>query len=109
LSSAYTASGPFLLLTLPSQQVGWAGTRSWEGTQLGQLIPTEKRDIPYHMTSCSEKNPGGWRLAGAAIAQGLAGHQSVGREQLCHLFFLGFTFLFLFWLLFFLHFFKISF
>jgi len=24
---------------------------SWEGTELGQLIQTGQRDIPYHMTS----------------------------------------------------------
>ena len=49
LSSAYTASRPFLLLTPPHQGVGWGCTRSWEGTQLGQLTPTDQRDIPYHM------------------------------------------------------------
>ena len=52
LSSAYTASRPFLLLTPPHQRVGWGCTRSWEGTQLGQLTPTDKRGIPCHMTSC---------------------------------------------------------
>jgi len=31
LSSAYTESRPFLLLTLPHQQEGWGWTRSWEG------------------------------------------------------------------------------
>ena len=52
LSSAYTESRPFLLLTPPHQRVGWGGTRSWKGTQLGQLTPTDQRAIPYHMVSC---------------------------------------------------------
>lgn len=34
------------------------------------------------MTSNSAVKLGGWRLAGAVIAQGLAGHQSVGGKQL---------------------------
>ena len=50
LSSAYTESRPFLLLTPPHQRGGWGCTRSWEGTQRGQLTPTDQRDIPYHMT-----------------------------------------------------------
>ena len=53
LSSAYTESRPFLLLTPPCQRVGWGCTRSWEGTQPGQLTPTDQTDIPYHMASCS--------------------------------------------------------
>uniref|UniRef100_A0A8B9YXA4 non-specific serine/threonine protein kinase n=1 Tax=Buteo japonicus TaxID=224669 RepID=A0A8B9YXA4_9AVES len=56
LSSAYTESRPFLLLTPPHQQVGWGCTRSWERTQLGQLTPNDQRDIPDHMTSCSFHN-----------------------------------------------------
>lgn len=27
--------------------------RSWEETQPGQMIPSDQRDIPYHVTSCS--------------------------------------------------------
>ena len=57
LSSAYTESRPFLLLTPPHQRVGW-GCTSWEGTQLGQLTPTDQRDIPYHMMSCSAYKAG---------------------------------------------------
>jgi len=53
LSSAYTESRPFVLLTLLLQQVGWGCTRSWDGTQLGQLTPPDQRDIPYPMASCS--------------------------------------------------------
>jgi len=32
LSSAYTESRPFQLLTPPHQQVGWGCIRIWEGT-----------------------------------------------------------------------------
>jgi len=53
LSCAYTASRPFLLLTPPHQQVSSGCTRSWEGTQLGQLTPTDENNIPYHTMSCS--------------------------------------------------------
>ena len=42
-----------LFLTPPHQQAGWGCTRSWEGVQLRQLTPTDQRDIPYHMMSCS--------------------------------------------------------
>ncbi|XP_074989722.1 LOW QUALITY PROTEIN: tubulin alpha-8 chain-like [Calonectris borealis] len=59
LSRAYTGSRPFLLLTPPHQRGGWGGTRSWEGTQPGQLTPTDQMDIPYHMTSCSAIKLGG--------------------------------------------------
>ena len=52
LSRAYTESRPFLLLTPPRQRGGWGCTRSWEGTQPGQLTPTDKRHIPDHRTSC---------------------------------------------------------
>ncbi|KAK4822153.1 hypothetical protein QYF61_010414, partial [Mycteria americana] len=34
-------------------RVGWGCTRSWEGTQPGQLTPADQRDIPLHMTSRS--------------------------------------------------------
>ena len=53
LSSTYTESRPFLLLTPPCQSVGWGFTRSWEGTQLGQVTPTDQRDISSGRTSCS--------------------------------------------------------
>lgn len=39
--------------------VGWGCTGGWEGTQLGQLIPTDQKDIPYCLISCSAiKLPG---------------------------------------------------
>ena len=46
LSSAYTEPRPFLLLTPPHQQVGWGCTSSWEGTQPGQLTPTDLKGYP---------------------------------------------------------------
>ena len=49
------------LFCFSHQRVGWGCTRSWEGTQLGQLTPTDQRDIPYHMTSCSAYKAGGRR------------------------------------------------
>ena len=59
-----TQSRPFLLLTPPHQRVGWGCTRSWEGTQLGRLTPTDQRDIPYHMMSCSAYKAGRRRRKG---------------------------------------------
>jgi len=43
-------SGTFQLLTL-----AWAARcmGSWEGTRPGQLTPSDQRDIPCHMVSCS--------------------------------------------------------
>ena len=67
LSSAYTESRPFLLLTPPHQQEGWGCTRTWEGTQLGQLTPTDQRDIPHHMASCSAYKAGGRRRKGGTF------------------------------------------
>ena len=67
LSSAYTEARPFLLLTPPHQRLGWGYTRSWEATQLGQRTPTDQRDIPYHMTSCSAYRAGGRRRKGGDI------------------------------------------
>ena len=71
LSSAYTQSRSCLLLTPPHQWVGWGCTRSWEGTQPGQLTPTDQRDIPYHMTSCSAYKARGrrrkWGMFGVMV------------------------------------------
>lgn len=46
-SVAYTKSQSFQLLTAKS----WEYTRSWDGTQTGQLTQTRQRDIPYAMGS----------------------------------------------------------
>ena len=49
----FSASHP----TPPARRLG--GTRSWEGTQLGQLTPTDQRDISDHMVLCSAIKAGG--------------------------------------------------
>ena len=67
LSRAYTVSRPFLLLTPPHQPGGWGCPRSWEGTQPGQLTPTDQRDIPYRMTSCAAYKAGGRRRKGGTF------------------------------------------
>ena len=43
---------------------GLGCTRSWEGTQPGQLTLTDQRDIPHHTTSCSAIKTGGRRRKG---------------------------------------------
>jgi len=64
---------------------------------------------PVKMTLCSAIKWQGWRLVGAAISRGLAGHQSVGVKQLFS--FASLVFLFIFFplsLLFFPSFFSQS-
>lgn len=39
----------------------WVCTRSWDGTQLEQLTPTDHWDIPYHKTLCLAYKAGGRR------------------------------------------------
>ena len=67
---------------MPSQQEGWMDTRSWEGTQPGQLTQIGQRDIPYHVMSCPVYKLGGVGQEGWITAQGLAEHWSAGGEQL---------------------------
>ena len=57
-------------------------TRSWEGAEPGELTQPGQRAIPYLMTACSVYELGGVGRGAAIAAQGLAGHQSVGGEQL---------------------------
>lgn len=78
-----TGKWTFQLLVMPCQQRGWGDTKSWEGTQPGQVTQTNPRNILYHMTSWSAIKLGGeaWGQ-GTAIAQGLAEHQLDGGEQL---------------------------
>ena len=94
LSSAYTESRPFLLLTPPHQWAGWGCTRSWEGTQPGQLTPTDQRDIPHHMTYCAqhvkleeEEGKGGrlewWRLSSQVTVTRDGALLSWGRLNTC--------------------------
>lgn len=53
LSIVCTASRFHFSPLCPLQQVGQGWTRSWEGTQLGQLARIDQRDIPGHPPSCS--------------------------------------------------------
>ena len=46
---------------------GWGCTRGWEGTQPGQLTPTDQRDIPDHVVSCSAYKAGGRRRRGVDV------------------------------------------
>lgn len=48
----------------------WAGrgcTRIWEATEPGQMTPSDLRDIPSHMTSCSAHRAGGQRRKAGKI------------------------------------------
>jgi len=46
----------------PVTRLGCAS--SWEGTQLGQLTPTDQRDISHHMMSCPAYKVRGRRRKG---------------------------------------------
>lgn len=61
LSRACPESRPFVLLPSSHQRGDWGYIRNWERTQLGQLSPTDQRDIPDHMISCSIYKAGGRR------------------------------------------------
>lgn len=52
LNSAYSVKA-FSLSHTVLQWSRLGKVREWEGTQLGQLTPTEQGDIPCHMTTCS--------------------------------------------------------
>lgn len=49
------------LLQSPQLPHSWCCTRSWKGAQLGQLTPTEHRDIPHLMAPCSAHQTRGRR------------------------------------------------
>jgi len=56
----------------PQQRlVGWEWARGWEGTQLGQLMQTDQRDISYHMMSCSAIKAEGKRGEGENCYKGI--------------------------------------
>lgn len=47
---------------LPSQRGGWRCTRSWKGTQLGQVTPTtDQTGIQYHKSQQITRVKAGWR------------------------------------------------
>lgn len=66
-------SRPSLFLMLPCQGVVWGWARGWEGTQLGELTPTEKKGYFIHITSGSAIMLGGG-LSKVAVAWGLEKH-----------------------------------
>lgn len=78
LNSIYTASRPSLFLCPPSKESGEG--RRLGGDTKGQLVPSDQRDIPYHVTSGSATNLGGkvWFFSKVAAAQTRAGHRSAG-------------------------------
>lgn len=53
---------------------------SWEGTQLGQVIPTDQRDIPDCVASCVAGR--GKKVGQAALTLELSEHCWVSGEQL---------------------------
>ena len=55
------SQGLFCFSPQPTSEQAEGGTRSWEGTQPGQLTPTDQKDIPDHMTSCLAYKAGGRR------------------------------------------------
>ena len=57
-------------------------TRSWEGTELGQLTETGQRGILYHMISSGSFGGGGSSSCSLLLFVGLAGHQLEDGEQL---------------------------
>lgn len=56
--SAAIAHQGFSAPHTPWQKEGWGCTKSWEGTQPGQLSPTHDRDLLYYMTSYSANKAG---------------------------------------------------
>lgn len=76
LSRAYIVSQPFLLFTLPCQEVGWGCTKSREVTQRAQLTPADQMEISHHTTSCSAIKQGG-RLVGPLLRNWLGIQQLV--------------------------------
>lgn len=60
--AVFTEPRPFPLPTPPHQGGGWGSTRIWEGTQMGQLSPTDQKDIPDHKASCTVYKVGERRM-----------------------------------------------
>jgi len=69
LSSARTASRLSLFPTPPPERVDWRWTRSWEGTQQGQLTPLDQSNSPYHMMSWSAIKAQGKEEGGMLIVK----------------------------------------
>ena len=54
--------------------------RSWEGTQPGQLTPTDQRDIPYHIMCSAVKAGGGRRKGGSLELQCLSSQVTITHD-----------------------------
>jgi len=59
-------------------------TRSWEGTQPGQLTQISQRNIPYDMTSCSVYKEEEVVGEAGITAQERAGHRSASNGTVRH-------------------------
>ena len=61
------------------------GTKSWEGTELGQLTETGQRDIPYHTASRRRTSEGcGSSPLSLSLLMGPAGYRSgIASNCLC--------------------------
>lgn len=66
--SACSESRPILLLTSPYQQAGWRCTKTWQGTQLGELPSTNQKDITYYRMLSLAYKAGGRREEGCYSA-----------------------------------------
>ena len=60
------------------------------GDTAGTSAPNSPKGYPTAREAVLSNKTGGWRMAGAALARGLAGHRSVGGEQLLSFASLGF-------------------
>lgn len=81
-SSAHTAE-PFLLPTLPGQHIAWGSTRTWQGTQPGQLPLTNRRVMPHHVASRAAIKPGRRRTAGHLKLWHLSSQAIVMHDEAC--------------------------
>jgi len=77
LSSAYTESRPFLLLTLPRQQVSWGGHKKLGGDTAGTADPNWPKgySIPYDITLCKIKLREGGGSGGHTWSDGVFSSQ----------------------------------
>lgn len=67
LSRACAELSSFLLPTPSHQRGGWGCTRSWEQTQLGELTPSDPRDIPHQTVSMLAHKAEGRRSVGGCL------------------------------------------
>lgn len=79
LSSVYTESRTFQLLTPPCQQGGWGCIKIWEQIQPGQLTP---RSL-FHTICCYDQYTSEGENQAGAAGQELAGHHLAGEQLHC--------------------------